>query len=142
MARYRPRWEAASRDLVRDIGKRLRWLREAYEQREPLHHGQAQWAQAFGISPPSLSRYEAGLISPPAYVLSDIALQSDASMDYLFFGVLSADMPPWLRQSLLTAHPGELLLPETFESLRLPAILLWGGPRGRRLRKAARARRG
>src|SRR5947209_395643 len=86
--------------LIRNMGKRIRWVREAYEEREKLQHSQAQWAQALGVSKTMMSRIESGQIAP-IDILFRIIYRSGASLDYLVWGVLDRGaMLDWLYKYL------------------------------------------
>ena len=95
-------------EMNRRIGQRVRWIREAYEKREPFRHSQAQWAKALQITPEMLNRIELGR-SVPLDVILRIIYRSGASCDYVFWGVLDpAAMLEWLHQSLLADHRSDL----------------------------------
>jgi transcriptional regulator with XRE-family HTH domain len=97
-----------SAKLLTQVGQRLRWVREAFEAREPGQHTQEKWAAAFGISAASLSRWESGKMLPMLDVLYRHVYFTGTTFDYVFFGVLSAQIVPWLRDDLATKHPTEL----------------------------------
>jgi DNA-binding XRE family transcriptional regulator len=130
----------ASDKIMLTIGQRLRWIREAYEAREPLQHSQQQWAQALGIPPSTLSRWENGKQIPQLNVLLDLVYLSGATMDYVFFGTLSRAMLPWLRDALLHAHPGRLVLEGEFVSRRDSTIRTSVLRQGRTRTRSARRR--
>jgi transcriptional regulator with XRE-family HTH domain len=110
---------AANAELLRGIGERMRWIREAYEAAEPLRHSQAQWATALDLQASQLSRFENGKQMAPPDILIRLVFYSGASMDYLFFRVVSEEMMvPWLCHALLAAHPGQLLTTGAFLSDR------------------------
>jgi transcriptional regulator with XRE-family HTH domain len=105
----------ANAAMIRQIGEKLRWIREAYEAREPLRHSQAQWAEALGIEASQLSRIENGKQMPPPDILFRVVYLSGASMDYVFFSVVSPEMMlPWLCQALIEAHPTQLKSVDAF----------------------------
>ena len=105
----------ANAAMIRQIGEKLRWIREAYEAREPLRHSQQQWAEALGIEASQLSRIENGKQMPPPDILFRVVYLSGASMDYVFFSVVSEEvMLPWLCKALLETHPIPLKSVETF----------------------------
>ena len=91
--------------IMQDFGHRLRWLREACEELEPGYHSQEQWAEAYGINPATMSRWENGFLGTNYDVLISMALSAGVGMDYLFLGVV----PPWtptpLRDLLFQKHP-------------------------------------
>lgn len=131
----------ANRELLRLIGGRMRWIREAYEAREPFAHSQQQWAAAFDIQASLLSRFENGKQMAPPDVLIRLMWFTGASMDYLFFGVLSDDMLPWLRKALAAAHPTDVSSKHAFLSHR--DVSLRSGPlRQARTRQRRLVKRG
>ena len=131
----------ANRELLRLIGARMRWIREAYEAREPFAHSQKQWAEALDIQASLLSRFENGNQMAPPDILIRLVYYSGASMDYLFFGVLSEDMLPWLRKVLAAAHPTDVSSSRAFLSDR--DVKLRSGPiRQARTRQRRLAKRG
>jgi len=93
-----------SDQLLRDIGQRLQWLREAFG------HTQAQWARALQITPQQLNKWEAGTRMPNLDALVDIVRSFRASFDYLFQGHLSQEMAPELRARLFELHGSQLTL--------------------------------
>lgn len=100
---------AARREALERVGERLRWLREAYEAREPLRHSQAQWARVLRITPEMLNRIELGRTQAPMHVLQRLIYYLGASPGYVLFGVVQDGyMVRWLEQALIQAHPGEL----------------------------------
>ena len=117
-------------EMNRQIGVRVRWIREAYEKREPFHHSQAQWARALGITPEMLNRIELGK-SIPLDVILRIIYRSGACVDYVFWGVLDRRlMLDWLYLSLLADHRAALTTVDRFlkvRSRRLQQTTL-GGP--------------
>jgi hypothetical protein len=106
----------ARRDALARVGERLRWVREAYEEREPLQHAQVQWARALRISPEMLNRIELGRTQAPMHVLQRIIYYSGASPAYALFGVIGDGyMAGWLEKALLAHHAAEL---STFPKFR------------------------
>ena len=104
--------------LNRQIGVRVRWIREAYEKREPFQHSQAQWAKALGITPEMLNRIELGRHTPLDIILR-ITYRSGACVDYVFWGVPIRElMLDWLYLSLLADHRRELLTVDQFLKVR------------------------
>lgn len=100
------------------IGRRVRWLREAYEKREPFRHSQAQWAEALQITREMFNRIELGR-SVPLDVILRIIYRSGASLDYVFWGVLDRhSMLEWLYQSLLADHRADLQTLDRFQATR------------------------
>lgn len=96
--------------LHRRIGERVRWVREAYEAKQPLHHSQTQWAQALRISVEMMNRIELGKCTPGWDVMARISGFCGVGMDYFVFGAVDAvGVKPWLYQALMTAHPKVLL---------------------------------
>jgi hypothetical protein len=75
----------------KELGTRLRWVREILNEREPGHHSQKRWRDWLGINQSDLSRWEAGMFWPPIPVLQDIAAVTGASLDFLCLGVISED---------------------------------------------------
>jgi transcriptional regulator with XRE-family HTH domain len=86
------------------IGKRLVWLRVA------LGHTQSDWARQLRISNQQLNKWEAGTRLPNIDALITICDASGASMDYLFRGLLTAEMNPELVQILYRDHGPSLQL--------------------------------
>jgi len=97
-----------SDEMLERIGKRVRWVREAYDAREPGQHTQQMWADALGINGATLSRWENGKMLPMVDIFYRFTFLTGADFNYLFFGVLSARMIPWLRDQLAQMHPAEL----------------------------------
>lgn len=95
----------ASPEILKEFGNHLRWLREAYEEVEPLHHSQGQWASLFGVTQSQLSRWESGIQPPDLDILLEIDLTTQATLDYLFYGAVSKRMPGDVRAVLLARHP-------------------------------------
>jgi transcriptional regulator with XRE-family HTH domain len=89
-------------ELLTDVGKRLRWLREAYG------HSQQQWADALLITPALLSKWEGGTRQPNLNSLVTICDQTQCTMDYFFRGRVGPDVPRDLREVLFAEHPREL----------------------------------
>jgi hypothetical protein len=112
-------WSDARRDTLLRVGERLRWVREAWEEREPLHHAQAQWARAMHISPEMLNRIELGRTQAPMHVFQRIIYYSGASPAYVLFGVIGDNyMYEWLETALLSRHAAELSTLPKFRELR------------------------
>jgi len=65
---------------TKSIGRRLRQVRG-------FDLSQEQFASALGVSQSQLSKYERGLISPPAEVLLRIKEKFKVSVDWLLTGV-------------------------------------------------------
>ena len=104
---------------MRGIGERIRWVREAYEQRWPLENSQEQWAAAFDMQASQLSRFETGKQFPPPDVVMRIVYIAGVSLEYVYFGVLDEEFTvPWLREALAIAHPTQLVSTEQFLSHR------------------------
>jgi len=109
----------ARRDALVRVGERLRWVREAYEEREPLQHAQAQWARALRISAEMLNRIELGRTQAPMHVLQRLIYYSGASPAYVLFGVTGDGyMAAWLERALLSRHAAELSTLPKFRELR------------------------
>jgi len=99
----------ARKASLQNIGARLRWLREAFEAREPLRHSQAQWARALRITPEMLNRIELGRTQAPMHVLQRIIYFSGASANFVLFGVVGDGVTlDWLEQDLLEGHAIDL----------------------------------
>lgn len=106
-----------SAEILREIGDHLRWWREAWETIDPGRHSQQQWAEFFGIQKSTLSRWESGTTVPNLDKLVTIVLTTGATMDYVFFGVYSPDMPKAVVSALREAQPG-LIPAEMFATWR------------------------
>lgn len=100
--------------LVRAVGQRLRWLREACEQLDPGHHSLTQWATALGYDHSSLSRWENGQYLPRADIIWRIVHATQTDWNYIYGGILSPEIPEKLRETLLAAHPGDLVAAADF----------------------------
>ena len=100
--------------LVREVGQRLRWLREMCEQLDPGHHSLTQWAEALGYDHSSLSRWERGEYLPRADIIWRIVNATQTDWNYLFGGILAPEVPETLRKALLAAHPADLKEQATF----------------------------
>jgi len=111
---------AMAASTAANIGRRLRWLREAFERLDPLQHSQGQWANAMSIPVDRLNRYENGRRNVPLYLLSRIIYASGASANYMLFGVIEDGyMPDWLERDLIEHHRLELTpLPMHLENRR------------------------
>jgi hypothetical protein len=97
--------ERARRLWAEQMGQRIRWLREAYEEQQPGRHSQTQWAEALGITTEMMHRIEHGK-SFPWDVLFRIIYRSGACLDYLVWGAPNPDSTlPWLFERLTKAHP-------------------------------------
>jgi transcriptional regulator with XRE-family HTH domain len=132
----------ARRDTLLRVGERLRWLREAYEEREPLHHAQAQWARALRISPEMLNRIELGRTQAPMHVLQRIIYYSGASPAYVLFGVIGDGyMAEWLEAALLAHHATELSTLPKFRELRAMNLPSFAEPAPRLKKGRGRYRR-
>jgi transcriptional regulator with XRE-family HTH domain len=101
-----------------DIGQHMRWVREAYEARNPLQGGLNQWAEALEISRTMLSRVERGEQTASVDVLNRFCYFSGATLDFLFWGLLAPHMDRWLADALRTAHPTRVVEMEDFVSDR------------------------
>jgi transcriptional regulator with XRE-family HTH domain len=99
---------------VRAVGQRLRWLREACEQLDPGHRSLTQWATALGYDHSSLSRWENGKYLPRADIIWRIVQATQTDWNYIYGGVLSPEVPETLRETLLAAHPGDLVAAADF----------------------------
>jgi len=109
----------ARRDALARVGERLRWVREAYKEREPLKHAQAQWARALRVSPEMLNRIELGRTQAPMHILQRIIYYSGASPAYVLFGVTGDGyMVARLEKALLARHALELTTLPKFRELR------------------------
>ena len=105
------------------MGLRVRWIREAYEAREPFQHSQAQWAASLGITPEMLNRIELGKHIPHDVVFR-VIYRSGASLDYLVWGVLEEGrMLDWLYLSLKASHRAELVTDRKFREIRSKRLL-------------------
>lgn len=106
------RAKAVGRDDIRKqlqkvIGQRLHWLREAYEQHDPIHT-QGAWARSLGITQEMMSRIEGGVHTPQDVILR-IVYWAGATGDYVWYGVVDTErMLPWLCRTLLRNHGAEL----------------------------------
>jgi hypothetical protein len=132
-------------EMNRHIGMRVRWIREAYEKREPFRHSQAAWAAALRVTPEMLNRIELGR-SVPLDVILRIIYRSGASCDYVFWGVLDPGaMLEWLHQSLLADHRADLTRADPWlqtRSRRLQQTTLAGPERKSGRGRAAYHRKG
>lgn len=100
--------------LIREIGERIRWLREACEHLDPGHHSQSQWAAALGYDHTSLSRWERGQHLPRVDIIWRIVQATQTDWNYVFHGIVAPEMPERLRATLLAAHPRDLVEQEVF----------------------------
>ena len=124
-----------------EAGLRLRWLREAYEKKEPGRHSQRQWADALGISQFVLNRIELGNTTPPAEVIARIVYSTWASPGYWMFGVIGDGwMPAWLEESLMEGHALHLTLFDVFLRRRESAALAVRPPEARKRAKRRKRR--
>jgi transcriptional regulator with XRE-family HTH domain len=120
------------------IGEHMRWIREAYEDQEPLHHGVNQWAEALGVSAAMLSRVERGEQTPSIDLLNRFCYFSGASLDFVFWRVLVPHMDQWLIEALRKTHPTRVVEMADFLSDRAMMLRtkpLRRGPRQRRRRR-------
>lgn len=102
--------------LLRQIGRRVRWLREAWERQEEGLHSQAQWAAALSVTAEMMSRIENGRQLAPVDVLVKIITFSGASADYVLLGVVNEQaMRQWLYESLMARHGGDLMTFERYQ---------------------------
>jgi transcriptional regulator with XRE-family HTH domain len=97
------------------MGNHLRWLREAYEEIQPGHHMQAQWAAMLGVNASQLSRWENGTQVPHLDQLATIVFSTRCSFDYLILGVVSWSMASDVREILFRDHGLELNEPDDWE---------------------------
>ena len=108
------------RTLLGQIGQRIRWVRQAYEDCEPGKHSQAQWARALGITPETYNRIELGRFMASPEVLIRIIHFSGISADYVLFGVLDdLVILDWLNRALHREHGAHLLSRAKYQRLRL-----------------------
>jgi transcriptional regulator with XRE-family HTH domain len=138
-------------DVLRTMGRHLRWLRDAYEEIQPGRHNQGQWAAMLGVNASQLSRWENGTQVPHLDQLCSIVLSTRCSFDYLIFGVVSLSMHSDVREVLLRDHGLELREPESWARvlaqsqtagpLAQTVAELGGGPRPRGLQPRKRQRR-
>ena len=95
-----------------EIGDRLRWIREAYEvqfaDEATGTNSQVIWARLLGVEPSQLSRWENGKQMPQMDTLYQLIYITGATWDYVFAGIVSDAMLPFLRRQLLEAHGLEL----------------------------------
>jgi transcriptional regulator with XRE-family HTH domain len=70
------------------LGRRIRFVREAYESAHPLHHSQSQWASYLGITPEMMNRIENGKAEAPAHILARIFIGAGVSPAFYYTGVL------------------------------------------------------
>lgn len=99
-------------ELRVQIGERLIWLREAFG------HTQAQWSRQIGVSSSTLNRWELGSRLPPIDILIAIVSATEASLDYVLRGHLTAEMNPKLARALWRAHGGQLVWPPMRRAVR------------------------
>ena len=132
----------ARRDTLRRVGERLRWVREAFEARKPLHHSQAQWAKVLRISPEMLNRIELGRTQAPMHILQRIIYYSGASPAYVLFGVIGDGyMAEWLEEALVAKHAAELSTLPKFRELRAMTLQSIEEPPARQGKGRGRYRR-
>ena len=93
---------SVSDELLRDIGQRLLWLRQAFG------HSQAELARALQIPVQQLNKWEAGTRLPNLDALATIVTHYRASFDYLILGRLTLEMNFELRARLFEQHATEL----------------------------------
>jgi transcriptional regulator with XRE-family HTH domain len=101
-----------------EIGERLRWLREAYEgqfaEEAEGHNSQVTWARLLDVRPSQLSRWENGKQLPQMDTLYRLIYITGADWNYVFAGVISETMLPFLQRRLREAHGPELVEPGRF----------------------------
>ena len=94
----RPRRSVADRQLMRDVGQRLRWVREARGMT------QAEIAALVGLSDSAWSLYERGLRFPDTFEATRLLAKLRISREYLLEGKL-AGVETGLAIRLAAAHP-------------------------------------
>lgn len=104
--------------LQRDFGERLRWLRLAWEEREPGRHSQEQWAEALGVNIAAVSRWERGVSPMPPDMVWRVVMAMDATWDYLFGGLIGPGMEPWLAAHLRKRYPKAIVEQKALRSIR------------------------
>lgn len=92
----------ASEEILRGIGMRLAWLREAFG------HSQVTWAKQLGVTNQVINKWESGQRQPNLDTMVVIVNACRASMDYLILGKLTEEMDPELRRYLLRHHRAHL----------------------------------
>ena len=103
----RQRRTSADRELMADMGQRLRWVRDI------LGKSQAQMAEAVGIDQTAWSLYERGLRWPDVAQAARIVAKLKVSHSYLLEGSLEG-VERELAIRLAAYHP-ELVLPRHTE---------------------------
>jgi ribosome-binding protein aMBF1 (putative translation factor) len=94
----RPKRTTADRQLMRDVGMRLRWVREA------RGLTQAEIADQVGVSDSAWSLYERGLRFPDIFEATRLLAKLRISREYLLEGRLSG-VEAGLAIRLAAAHP-------------------------------------
>jgi len=94
----RPKRTTADRQLMRDVGLRLRWVREARGMT------QAEIADQVGVSDSAWSLYERGLRFPDIFEATRLLAKLRISREYLLEGRLSG-VEARLAIQLAAAHP-------------------------------------
>jgi transcriptional regulator with XRE-family HTH domain len=100
----RPARTEADRELMKQMGERLRWVREA------KGWSQQQIATFVGLDQTAWSLYERGLRWPDQFAAARLIAKLKISREYLLDGLLDDRVEPALAIRLGAAHP-ELVPP-------------------------------
>ena len=94
----RPKRSIADRQMIREVGTRLRWVREAYMVT------QHDMAREMGLDPSAWSLYERGLRFPDICEAPKIAAKLQITVDFMLTGNLTG-VGKLLASRLVELHP-------------------------------------
>jgi transcriptional regulator with XRE-family HTH domain len=114
------RWKPSNTAFrQREIGQRLRWLREAMGEIEgPERHTQLNLARTLRRAHSAVSRWESGETAVPAHVVNRIVFAYGASWNYVYGGIIDDLMDPEVAAILRREHGTGLMTPTDFRNDR------------------------